>query len=270
MQACYRARKTVRRTISRASKFFYKASWSGVAAYVIWAEHSRGDSQLPYVPQKGRVSRTQLPSRTNRVSTNPDEVSGVQARVNTLSLPYASSISPAVMPKKLSKQELEARELRSHSTIRKATEVVEHYGKPSTKAEVQHLGSIFRKTLESLCPDLFGVTVTPAPHEPLEEPGAGSSIDFLEPAPVSFRSPRFESQRSGGPITFEEAARLQSGFSSPVYLLGSPPEGRGVYVGSWIRVQERYPSAVGEATTLGEGRRWLIREGFPERYFDAI
>ena len=156
------------------------------------------------------------------MSTNPDEVSGIHPEGNSLERTYLSSIRPEVMPKRLSKQELEARELRSHSTIRKATEVVENYGKPSTKAEVQHLGSIFRKTLESLCPDLFGVTTAPTAHEPLEEPGAGSSTDFLEPAPVSFRSPRFEPQRSGGPITFEEAARLQSGFSSPVYLLVYP------------------------------------------------
>ena len=91
-----------------------------------------------------------------------------------------------------------------------------------------------------------------------------------EPAPLSFRSPRYPPARTSVSITFEEAARLQTGFSSPVYLLVYPPEGRGVYVGSWIRVQERYPSAVGEPTTLGEGRRWLIKEGFPERYFDAI
>ena len=174
------------------------------------------------------------------------------------------------MPKKLSKQELEARELRTHATIRKATEVVESYGKPTTKTEVQHLGSLFRKTVESLCPELFGAGKASANEEPLEEPSAGSSTDYLEPAPVSFRSPRFASERPSGPITYEEAARLQSGFSSPVYLLVYPPEGRGVYVGSWGRMEERYPSAFGEATTLGEGRRWLIREGLPERYYDAI
>ena len=174
------------------------------------------------------------------------------------------------MPKKVPKQELEARELRSHATVRKATEVVEDYGTPSTKGEVQNLGALYRKTIESLCPHLYGTTTNGAPEEPQSEPSGGSHTDPLQPAPSAFRSPRYPSERASVPITFEEAARLQTGFSSPVYLLVYPPEGRGIYVGSWIRVQERYPSAVGEPTTLGEGRRWLIREGFPERYFDAI
>ena len=174
------------------------------------------------------------------------------------------------MPKKVPKQELEARELRSHATIRKATEVVEEHGKPTTKTEVQYLGSLYRKTIESLCPQLFGAATTGVSEEPQAEPSGTASAEPLEPAPLSFRSPRYSSGRASASITFEEAARLQTGFSSPVYLLVYPPEGRGVYVGSWIRVQERSPSAVGEATTLGEGRRWLIREGFPERYFDAI
>ena len=152
----------------------------------------------------------------------------------------------------------------------KATEVVEEHGKPTTKSEVQYLGSLYRKTIESLCPQLFGATTTGVSEEPQAEPSGTSSVEPLQPAPSSFRSPRYSSGRDAVSITFEEAARLQTGFSSPVYLLVYPPEGRGVYVGSWIRVQERYPSAVGEATTLGEGRRWLIREGFPERYFDAI
>ena len=263
MQAYLWVRRTVRRTINQGSRLFYRAGWSGVVAYVIWAEHSREDFQLLSAPQKGRVSRTPLPSRTSGASTNPDEVSGGHLETSSLARTYLSSIRPEVMPKKLSKQELEARELRSHSTIRKATEVVESYGKPSTKAEVQHLGSVFRKTLESLCPDLFGVTRTSTTHEPLEEPGVGSSTDFLEPAPVSFRSPRFASQRTGGPITFEEAARLQNGFCVPVYLIVYPSEARGIYVGSWVQVECK-------STSLSRGRRWLIDEGPPERYFDAV
>ena len=76
------------------------------------------------------------------------------------------------MPKKLSKEELECRELRSHSTIRKAKEVVESYGKRSTKSEVQYLGSLYRKTLESLCPELFGGAKDSGAKEPLEEPSS--------------------------------------------------------------------------------------------------
>ena len=132
MQAYYWARKTAKRAVNQASRFFYRASWSSAAAYVLWAGHSKEGLQLPSALERANLSHRPR-SRTSRVSINPDEESGSYSRTITPAKPYISSISPVVMPKKIPKQELEARELRSHATIRKATEVVEEHGKPSTK-----------------------------------------------------------------------------------------------------------------------------------------
>ena len=83
------------------------------------------------------------------------------------------------MPKRIPKEELERRELRVNSTIHKAKEVVADYGKPTTKSEVSHLATLYRRTLESLCPELFGGGKDSGAKEPLEEPSAGSSTDQI-------------------------------------------------------------------------------------------
>ena len=124
------------------------------------------------------------------------------------------------------------------------------YGRPSTKAEATHLGSVFRRTLESFRPDLYPVmikskkkkTVDAALEEaietePLEEPGtpgvqeakeasAGSFNDHLdrtseeidlETATTSPRSPRLpvDCSPANKCIPYEEAVGLQNGFAVP-------------------------------------------------------
>ena len=60
------------------------------------------------------------------------------------------------MPKKITRDKQERRELRVHASIQKARELVVDTGTPPTKAEVIHLGTTFRITLESFRPDLYG------------------------------------------------------------------------------------------------------------------
>ena len=120
------------------------------------------------------------------------------------------------MPKKVPKEELEKRELRAHASIQKARELTLDHGTPSTRGEIVYLSTCFRRTLESLSPDLFSPPKTSykkeSAKEPLEEPGAGSSDDHtrvvLEPSPSELRTPRFEPEEpSCRSISFEEARK---------------------------------------------------------------
>ena len=95
-------KRTLRRIVNQGSKLFCRVGWSGVAAYVIWAEHS-SEGLRPLSVLERRTSPTQRRSHTSRVSTNPDEASGSCSQSNSFSLPHVSSTGPEVMPKKLSK-----------------------------------------------------------------------------------------------------------------------------------------------------------------------
>ena len=165
--------------------------------------------------------------------------------------------------------------------IQKVGELGLDHGVPTAKTEVTYLGITFRRTLESLFPDLYGppeskvvesASEKGVQSEPVEEPGsfdAHAAKDAGAGLSNDHKRAHLESVQIS-PCSPQDVREISPAVSAPTYLVLYPPEAVGVYVGSGIKIQLLYPGVFGEACVLSKGRLCLTQEKAPQKYYNVI